>query len=1195
MQPRPSRGPQAGLGLAYLVMGLAAMFGVVSVELGGPQLPTAWPGAPTLNDIEIFLWSPSRDQVASVLAILTWAIWLCWGYVFATTVLRVLVVVAERVGSGAAWVRSFRWVSDLVTVPAVRRAVDASLAGALFVRVATGVSAHEVVVAPSVAQVQVYGDGQVVPPAAPTWSTQSRHLMFAPDRQPGDVLYEVQSGDSLWSITKYFFGSGEEWPVVYGANIDRRQPDGRTFTEAGQIRPGWVLLIPSPPQPAVEIDVDGKRWYTVRGGDNLWSISARCLGDGRRWPEVFDLNRGARSPDGHTLVDPDIIWPDLRLQLPDDVPAGVGQPTNEQVPTEPDRAPAVERPSPVPTPEAAPTVATPTAVPTPPTPPPAAAPMATAWSVATPEPVVTEAPVRTTPAGGPALSADGELLAGSAAILGLSLAVLLGLRASRRRWRRSRAAGAGPDEAGAQLRPAALLAGGGEDPYGIRVAERLGGALIERARAAGLNDMRVVSGSVGEPALVLVLEAAPRIRDEVEGVLGAASELARRVEVSSSDDRDLVVRLDEVRLEASLHSGAQDPLLLCVGMRPDRRYWVVGWELLGHLLVASERGSLDAREHLAAVVASLAARRPPDRVRLYTVAASEDALGQLAGLPHQAVVTGPGETARVEQVLASLRSEVQRRQESAQSPDEGSASLPELVVVLSELGHISAVDDLAYLLAHGRDVGLRVLAATADPAVADRTDLLAAFDSRFVGVLGDEALSMALLGTPWALALAGPGNLLARLGHRGAVEILGARLDDAARRELLAALRGTGSVGTVEVPPAVPAAPTATGSVDGQEVDHGVAPPTDPQVPSLSEVSPGATPSETEAEQARDSGDALARAMNAELNGHQNGATSAPATLEPLDGEESEREAGPPPVVALLGSRTRIVMTCADGGLWHAGSRLHIPEGRGRELLLRLAAAPALKEPVANQRDRIVAELRHGRDEPRRDDDNASASWLNVTGKRLGFQLAKAVGVDDAAATEWSKLVVVDRQTGEVSLQPELVLSDVQAFVSAASKALDAKVGRGERVAAAEEALAVGLPLLGDEDPQVLPSDLPERHSGGVVAYAWARQDAWERDAPAYLVALWQKVALTLARVHSDAGQHAAAAHLFGTVLDRDPLHRNAQEGLLLAAARSAEPSELEAAWARVRKAWEDEVPIELDELHERLQREVAGAYRADR
>jgi FtsK/SpoIIIE family/LysM domain len=328
---------------------------------------------------------------------------------------------------------------------------------------------------------------------------QPRYLMYAPDLQPGDVVYEVQPGDSLWSITENFFGSGEEGPVVYRANIGRKQPDGRTFTEAGQIRPGWALLIPGPPEGAVEVDADGKRWYTVSVGDNLWSISARSLGDGRRWPKVFELNRGAQSPDGHTLVDPNLIWPDLRLQLPNDAPA-VTQPTNDQAPSEPDRAPAVEPPPPVPTPEAAPTAATPASVPSVPALPPAALPVAAAWSVATPEPVVSEAPVRTTPIDGSAPSADGEVL--------------------------------------------------------------------------------------------------------------------------------------------------------------------------GHLLVASEPGSSDAREHLAAAVASLAARRPPDRVRLYTVAAPDDALGQLAGLPHQSVVVDPADSSRVAQVLASLRSEVQRREESAQSPGE---------------------------------------------------------------------------------------------------------------------------------------------------------------------------------------------------------------------------------------------------------------------------------------------------------------------------------------------------------------------------------------------------------------------------------------------------------------------------------------------------------------------------------------------
>jgi hypothetical protein len=62
-----------------------------------------------------------------------------------------------------------------------------------------------------------------------------------------------------------------------------------------------------------------------------------------------------------------------------------------------------------------------------------------------------------------------------------------------------------------------------------------------------------------------------------------------------------------------------------------------------------------------------------------------------------------------------------------------------------------------------------------------------------------------------------------------------------------------------------------------------------------------------------------------------------------------------------------------------------------------------------------------------------------------------------------------------VSLRADLVLSDIQAFVTAATRAMDTSLERAERLAAAEEVLALGLPLLGDEDPRVLPADLPEQ------------------------------------------------------------------------------------------------------------------------
>ncbi|MET8151721.1 FG-GAP-like repeat-containing protein [Actinoplanes sp. NPDC049668] len=64
--------------------------------------------------------------------------------------------------------------------------------------------------------------------------------------------------------------------------------------------------------------------YTVRAKqpgrrrDTLWAIAADRLGDPRRWPEIFALNRGERYPDppGGRFTDPHWIYPGQRLRLP---------------------------------------------------------------------------------------------------------------------------------------------------------------------------------------------------------------------------------------------------------------------------------------------------------------------------------------------------------------------------------------------------------------------------------------------------------------------------------------------------------------------------------------------------------------------------------------------------------------------------------------------------------------------------------------------------------------------------------------------------------------------------------------------------------------------------------------------------------------------------------------------------------------
>ncbi|MGW5556461.1 hypothetical protein ACWER9_04445 [Micromonospora sp. NPDC003944] len=57
--------------------------------------------------------------------------------------------------------------------------------------------------------------------------------------------------------------------------------------------------------------VDGQREF-------LFAIAAQTLGDGKRYREIFDLNRGRPQPDGQVMNDPTVVEPGWILLLPDD-------------------------------------------------------------------------------------------------------------------------------------------------------------------------------------------------------------------------------------------------------------------------------------------------------------------------------------------------------------------------------------------------------------------------------------------------------------------------------------------------------------------------------------------------------------------------------------------------------------------------------------------------------------------------------------------------------------------------------------------------------------------------------------------------------------------------------------------------------------------------------------------------------------
>lgn len=78
----------------------------------------------------------------------------------------------------------------------------------------------------------------------------------------------------------------------------------------------------------------------VAPGDSPWELAERHLGEGLRWREIWDLNRGVAQPDGRAWVTEDLIHPGWRLCLPADATglteaAPVPVPMPEPKPPEP--------------------------------------------------------------------------------------------------------------------------------------------------------------------------------------------------------------------------------------------------------------------------------------------------------------------------------------------------------------------------------------------------------------------------------------------------------------------------------------------------------------------------------------------------------------------------------------------------------------------------------------------------------------------------------------------------------------------------------------------------------------------------------------------------------------------------------------------------------------------------------------------
>ncbi|MBO9541408.1 N-acetylmuramoyl-L-alanine amidase [bacterium] len=137
-------------------------------------------------------------------------------------------------------------------------------------------------------------------------------------------LYSVKDGDTLWGIAKKHLGNGSRWPEIYDLNKDK-------IKDPNVIGPGMVLRMPGGSKPVTS----AQGTYTVKDGDTLYGIAKKLLGDGTRWPELYNLNKDK-------IKDPNVIYPGLVLRLSAESPkAEAPKPEAPKQETKP--APAPEK------------------------------------------------------------------------------------------------------------------------------------------------------------------------------------------------------------------------------------------------------------------------------------------------------------------------------------------------------------------------------------------------------------------------------------------------------------------------------------------------------------------------------------------------------------------------------------------------------------------------------------------------------------------------------------------------------------------------------------------------------------------------------------------------------------------------------------------------------------------------------------
>ncbi|MBU3193461.1 LysM peptidoglycan-binding domain-containing protein [Clostridium algidicarnis] len=100
---------------------------------------------------------------------------------------------------------------------------------------------------------------------------------------------------------------GEVGDIYYSIELKRYKP--YAAKKVVIVNNSSKAIIQSSPPPRPTEDTTAENTYTVVSGDTLWYIAKKCLGDGSRWREIYNLN-------SDVIESSDMIYPGQVFRLP---------------------------------------------------------------------------------------------------------------------------------------------------------------------------------------------------------------------------------------------------------------------------------------------------------------------------------------------------------------------------------------------------------------------------------------------------------------------------------------------------------------------------------------------------------------------------------------------------------------------------------------------------------------------------------------------------------------------------------------------------------------------------------------------------------------------------------------------------------------------------------------------------------------